>query len=178
MKPFKIPRHKINAGEAFKRHERIAEREKVRRALFLDNVVDLVKMFDTQEYKAILGFGPDAKWSGYLALTEVFMARGEIEQWRKIYDTFVVKLGVDIGEFIDIPATRLLKIAQYAHTKDELLELMSHARTDTPQAWRDTCAEKSGRITSDQCSHLQKRTFEQCEKCGSKHQVVGKLFGK
>ena len=171
MKPKKISQEKISVDEAFTRHSKIVNRENTRRGLLLENVEDLVKMFDTQQYKVILGFDPEPHWSGYLAQVEVYYSRAEVERWRKIWRRLVQELKIKPEELILVPVTRLEDIARFVRSTNEAEEMLGAAKINTPQDWKDTLAKYNGQPTSLDCDHKGSKIFKICGKCGIKHVI-------
>lgn len=162
--------NEIDSQKAFERHQKIIDREKMRRQLLAENVFDLNEMFETQEYKVILGFDPPPVWSGYLSQIEIYYSRAKVERWRKIVEKLVKSFGFDIIELFDIPESRLEDIARNATTKEQVKELLLTAKTNTPQDWKDTLAEFKGLPTSLDCKHSA-GIFKICSKCGMKEKV-------
>ncbi|HOE15458.1 MAG TPA: hypothetical protein PLH82_02125 [Candidatus Paceibacterota bacterium] len=160
----------INSDEAFNRHQRIAEREKIRRELLIENMRDLLQQFGTQGYKVILG-DEDSEWTAYLSEVEVFYPRTRIDRWRKILSVLVNSYHIEPLSFIDIPEIRLEAVSKLSKNKDEALEWLSRARTAVPLDWRNHIAEHYGKPTSEECQHDFQR-FEICRICGKKH-VLG-----
>lgn len=166
-----IDRDKIDVDKAFAVHVRITDREVARRALLVDNIKDLVWMFETQSYKAILGFDPPPQWTGYLGMVEIYYSRAEVERWRKIWLRLVVDLGLDLVPIISVPTTRLEDIARVATGTQHTLDLIAQAKELGSLEWRNVIAELQGKPTSYDCKHNMK--LEQiCKSCGVHHEVV------
>src|SRR3990167_4288092 len=154
-----MPRHKqikkeqINIDEAFNRHQDIAKREQMRRSLFLDNIRDLIKIFDGQEYKVILGNDPPPTWAGYLGQVEVYYTRTQIERWRKIFKVLCEQFKINELDLIEVPESRLGDISSIAINQDDAKELLAQAITCISQDWKDIVANKKGKPSSDECDH-------------------------
>jgi len=163
----RIKQKEINSEEAFTRHQRIGDRELQRRQLLAENIMDLNEMFESQGYKAILGFDPPPRWSAYLAQIEVYYSRAEVERWRKIVQRLVKDFGYELRDFLDIPVSRLQDIVSIATDKEKAKDLFYRARSNTPQDWKDTLCEFTGKPTSDECIHKMS-VWQICSKCGTK----------
>jgi len=169
MKYKPLDKEKINPDEAFETHQRICKRELQRRALLVENIIDLQKMFDKQLYKAILGFDPPPVWSGYLGLIEIYYTRSEVERYRKIFGYFVGEKKYKLEDILDIPVTRLENIVN-ANPTEKLDELLEQARQLTSLEWKNALAETMGKPTSWECKHSM-RLKQICSKCGIQHFV-------
>lgn len=169
MRPKKISLDKIDSTKAFERHQLISEREKMRRRLFLENVKDLFEMYETQQYRPILGADDTASWEAYLAQIEVFYTRSQVHRWQKLWKTLVKDFKIDPLDFIDVPESRLEDIEKTAGTADQARELIDQARTvSTSRDWHDIICEKLGKPTTETCKHSF-GIFRICGTCGLKH---------
>lgn len=165
----KIQKDSINVDKAFDIHSKICDREVARRALLLDNIKDLVWMFETQSYKAILGFDPPPKWSGYLGMVEMYYSRAEVERWRKIYSYFN-NPAFEIDKLMKLPVTRLEDIARLNPDIPTAIDLVAQAEVLSSLDWKNTLAEKAGKPTSWDCQHTFK-IQEHCTRCGLNHEI-------
>lgn len=167
-----IKKESIDADKAFDVHKLICERELARRALLVDNIVDITeKMFGEQLYKPLLGSDPNPVWSGYLGLVEIYYSRSQVERYRKIYNFFFKKHGFKMIEVLAVPDSRLDQIV-IANSKDKekVIELIEQAKILDSRQWRDAVAEAQGKPTSDDCKHNM-RVEERCTKCGTAHVI-------
>ena len=164
-----VKKEDINFDKAFEVHSRICDREQARRALLVDNIKDLVWMFDTQSYKGMLGSNPPPVWAGYLGLVEIYYSRSEVERWRRIWHYFQ-SIDVKLQDLFDVPETRLEDIAKIAPDSQKALELYGQAKVLGSLEWRNALAEFQGKPTSDECVH-QFRVEQKCKKCGIIHPV-------
>src|SRR3990172_7733273 len=155
MRKKSIKESQIAPREAFERHERIMEREKARRGLLMQNIEDLVQMFETQQYKAILGFDPPPTWAGYLGQVEVFYTRAEVERWRVIYTVLVQRFGIPLELFFDIAVTRLHEISRISTSKENAEEWIEKARVLTASDWREATRDALGKVSVHTCPHNQ-----------------------
>ena len=159
----------LNSEKAFERHQSIIRRELERRKLFLENISDLWEMFNTQEYKVILGLD-DAQWAGYLGEVAIYYTRSQVERWRKIWQKLEKELEIKPETFIDIPETRLADISNLVSSKEEVEDWFSKARTAIPLDWKNHLAEYRGKPTSEECKH-NFQGYEICKICGERHKI-------
>ncbi len=169
MKIKNIPLNQIDEIEAFERHQKIVERERMRREFLVENMRDIVSIFKTQQYKAILG-DESAPWSGYLAEVEVYYPRNKVEKWRRIIEMFD-SIGASLELSMGIPESRLDDLTQISiSNKDSFIDWLSQAKTALPLDWKNFIAESKGKPTSENCQHSFKK-LEVCSICGVKHQI-------
>lgn len=155
-----------NPELSFKLNEDIKERELTRRKLFLDNVIDLVKMHDENLFPAILGKGIDPSWSGFLSQIEVLYSRTKVERWRKIWKRFVVELKVDPKDFFSVPETRLEDIAKFVGDED-IDEWIEKAKQLIPSDWKHELKDLRGLPSKESCEHSHE-VYRICKHCGDK----------
>jgi hypothetical protein len=168
----RISLDELNTEEAFNRHQSIIQREEARRKLLIENIIDITNLFDSEEYKAIIG-DEDASWSAYLSQLEVFYSRSEVNTWRRVINKFVNEYAIPIEELATIPVSRmkdLLSICKPDMEKERVYEFIGIAKTALPLDWKNVIAEQKGIPTSDDCEH-QFDTVEICKKCGFKHKT-------
>jgi hypothetical protein len=169
MKIKKIPISLMNGERAFSKHQNIKDREQERRKLLAQNMIALVEMFETQEYRAVMG-DDEASWSAYLSEIEVFYARGKVEKWRKIYKVLVEGCGIDLSELQILPESRLESLSKILTPEMDLKEWLNKAEILAPQDWKDEVAPFIGKPDSEHCQH-NLETFEICSVCGLKHRI-------
>jgi hypothetical protein len=158
----------INGERAFARHQKIADRELERRALFLENVRDLVEMFESEDFKAILGFDPPPTWAGYLGQIEVFYSRAQVERWRKVW-TFCKTNNIDLLDVVEAPESRIEDISRIKGlNREEYAELITKAKLLTSRDWKDTIAPFLGKVTTDECMHPHPKVYIECTTCGNR----------
>lgn len=170
MKIKKLTDKEIDGAKAFELHQKISNQEQMRRALFLSNVQAIEELYDTQGYKAILGYDPTPTWEAYLSQTEVFYSRAQIERWRKIYQKLVKEYGIDLIDYLEVPETRMEDISRLSLNKLDADELLHKAKVLTPQGWKDEISVRTGKANSLDCPHSKTKVYIQCVKCGVKHE--------
>ena len=146
----------IQGQNYFNLKQRIIEREKDRRTLFIENLPDLSLMFDSNLYKTEF-----EDWAGFLGEIEIFYSRNEVDTWRRIYDRFK-ELEISPEDYVDVPISRLDQIRQFAEDKEIAIDLLDKAKVLTSRDWKDEIAEKQGRPVSANCSHDYK-LYEICK---------------
>ena len=153
---------------AFESNKKVTENEKKRRELFADNI-DLLEKIQTEElYKDILG-DQEAEWIAYLSQLDVYYTRSEISKWLRVKYKISQGFGFDFRTLLDIPITRLDKIASLAKDKTDAEGLIAKARVYTTKQWRDEVNIRTGKATSDDGHEHQYVNFEICTECGNKH---------
>ena len=172
MKKKAFSKDEIDAVEAFERNERIKDREKKRRVLFIENVIEIAMMHETQQYKAILGYSPPPRWSGYLAQLELYYSRSEIDRWRRIVQKLVQEFGIPIEDLVLIPSTRLRDVMNIAKDAKEAEEYCDLAKHQTPSEWSETVRDAKGLPTPSTCKHGHNAKYEICEDCGQKNRLT------
>jgi len=155
------------AEQGFELNESIKKRELARRKLFGLNVIDLVRMYDDDLYQSVLGKGVEPKWSAYLSQIEVYYSRWQVERWRRFYNLYIKKLGLEIDSFIDIPESRLQALLPLVKTVEEAEEWFGKARILTAQDFSIEVREAKGLPLPDDCKH-QHEVYRICKRCGDK----------
>lgn len=153
--------------KAFNLHTQVIENEKLRRELFLQNIILLEEMRNQELYKDILG-DEKAKWSGYLGELEIFYSRWKVQRWIFIHQKLMNELGCQYNELLEIPESRLEEVARVA-IQDNVKDLLDKAKILLSLQWKDTLAELKGKPTSEICSH-EFQKYEVCKTCGIKHE--------
>ena len=162
--------NKEHSNEAFQRHQNICEREKQRKLLLIENIVDLVSMYNSEDYKLILG-DENSPWSGYLGQIEIFYSRAKVERWRKIWKQLISKWDFTPEELFEVPETRLEDICSIGVSKVHISELLEQAKQLTAHDWKIIVDKAKGKVTSEDCKHEDSKTFKICSKCGFKEKI-------
>ncbi len=156
--------------KAFGINKKITENELKRRELFAENVGYLGIVQEEELYKDILG-DPEAEWVAYLSQLDVYYTRSEINKWLRVKHKISHEFGLDFNSLLDIPITRLDKIASYAKDKVDAEGLLAKARVYTSREWKDEINLRTGKATSDDGHRHEFVDYKICAKCGNKQKA-------
>ena len=159
-----------NAQKAFDIDKSIKANELQRRKLFIANILGLIQMYDEKLYQYLQGEGVKPNWAGYLSDTEKYYTRSKVEMWRKILNRLVKKFGIDINLIIEVPATRLEKVARFSKNKEEAELLIADAKVLTSRDFKDLIRKKQGKVSLDDCQH-EFVEYKICSVCGLKNKA-------
>ncbi len=154
-------------NEAFVVHSQIAENEKQRRQLLLENAELIHLMHSKGLYKVILG-DENAPWSGYLTQHELFYSASKVYMLDKIYLKFIKELELDPSEIADIPHSKLANLIGVV-TEENVHEWLTKARTLTSQDFNDEIRVAQGKESYLTCPHRNQVTYDICSSCGFRH---------
>lgn len=166
MRKKTISKEERRGAKAFEKHQRALEIEKQRRQLAFPLAETFYHMYENQWYKDVLG-DEKATWSAYLSQVEVMFSRHRVKYMIEVYRYFILERKFDPEELSSYPMARLIDIVKCIESDDQADELLAVAGTALPQDWRDTLAEVTGKVTSENCEH----TFTElkiCETCGKR----------
>lgn len=113
----------------------------------------LFELQKNESYKEAIGAGIDT-WDDYLAQPEIGLSRGEASRLTQIYETFIVKFGLDESYVSSIPIKNLHYLLPIAKDKNKnsLSELIEDAKNLSQKDFRERVYEAK--------TSSQERTYE------------------
>jgi len=153
--------------KAFTIHSQIAENEKQRRQLSIENAELIHIMHAEKLYKSILG-DENAPWSAYLTQNELYLTASKVYMLDKIYGKFVKELGLDPNELADVPHSKLASLIGIVD-KDNVEEWLTKAKELTSQDFNDELRIAQGKESYLNCKHSNEKIYAICQSCGFRH---------
>lgn len=150
-------------------HSNIKTLESQRRNLLLQSMEAINELYSTKLYRIILG-DENAPWSAYLGQHDTFYSASQIYLFNKIYQKFIIELGVNRDEIADIPTTKLSNILKLV-TKENINEWLTKARELTNQDFTDEIRIAQGKESYQTCQHESEVDYKICQKCGFRHKI-------
>ena len=150
-------------------HSHIKENEIKRRQLLLDSMEAINELYKDKLYQVVLG-DAEAPWSAYLGQHSTFYSASQIYLFNKIYQKFIVELGVNRDEIADIPTTKLSSLIGVVN-KENVLEWLQKAREFTNQDFQDEIRVSQGKESCLDCKHECEVDYKICQKCGFRHKI-------
>lgn len=152
--------------DAYDKHSKIIENEKLRRDLMAENAKLLDEMREGEYYKDILG-DPDGQWAGYLADLEVFYTRSKVHQLTTCYKRLTLKLGIPEGVWAQVPLSRLMDALPVIDGAN-YVDWFTKALTLTTRDWNIELRKAKNLTTEEDDHEHDDVNYDICKRCGRK----------
>lgn len=160
------------AKEAWELHQEIIAGENMRRKLMGQNAVKLAKLYKDKLYKELLG-DENGEWAGYLANTQIFYTRNQVDTYIRLYNKLTVKLDIHPDIWVEVPLTRLCDILPVI-TLENYEYWFIQANVLTAKDWHIVMNQAKGNLTEEEHQDHEYSYYKICKQCGQKLLVDSK----